>query len=92
MNYRFDQEAQAELDDAFAYYEHEEAGLGWRLLAAVEHACFLLCDHPEAGELVDHLLRRWVVRGFPYIILYSIRGDELYIEAVYHGRQRPRTP
>jgi toxin ParE1/3/4 len=83
-------EALVESDDAFAFYERQEPGLGWRFLETVERAAELLCEHPEAGQLVAGGLRHWVVRDFPYVILYSVRPGEIFIESVFHGSRAPR--
>jgi hypothetical protein len=53
----------------------------------------MLCEYPHAGQLTaDGQTRRWVLGRFPYILLYSVRGEEIYIEAVASCYRAPRTP
>ena len=52
---------------------------------------------PERGSpkrLRDQALsgvRSWKVRGFPnHLILYEMRGDDVYVLAIVHGARRYR--
>lgn len=53
-----------------------------------------LSDHPPLGRIVpefnEETLRELIVGN--YRIVYRIKTDVLYIEAVWHVHQRPDTP
>ncbi|MBI2566428.1 MAG: type II toxin-antitoxin system RelE/ParE family toxin [Candidatus Schekmanbacteria bacterium] len=81
--------ATRELNDAAAYYEFQNRGLGLDFLAAVEHTIDRLLRFPKSGRLLRGTVRRALLRGFPYALLYRERADGIRILAVMHTRRRP---
>ena len=81
--------ARAELRDAAAYYEANRYGLGRKFLAAVDEAVAHICGHPQMGAVIHSPYRRFLVRKFPYGIIYRETGDTIYIVAVMHLRRKP---
>jgi plasmid stabilization system protein ParE len=82
--------AEADLDDAFHWYEDRLPGLGEAFLQSVD-ACFArIKRHPEAFPEAHPCVRRASIRRFPYGIFYVIRDDRIDVLAVYHARRRPR--
>jgi plasmid stabilization system protein ParE len=87
--------ARAELDHAVDYYEADYPRRGLRFYNAVERAVRAAAATPLAGPLYPGLpevlgVRRRVVPGFPYVLAYRYLGDLLRIEAVVHGKRKPR--
>jgi toxin ParE1/3/4 len=87
--------ARTELDAAVEHYELERSGRGVRFYAAVERATRLISRFPEAGPAYPRVapslgVRRWKVRGFPFVIAYRMLDDVIRIDAVAHTRRRPR--
>lgn len=85
----FNRLAEAELRDATTFYESASPGLGMRLIDAVEAAVSDLQDHPLSGPVARGRIRRKIVNGFPYQLLYRFNDAELRILAVMHLRRRP---
>jgi toxin ParE1/3/4 len=81
--------AEDELNEAAAYYARVSVGLGEAFLAEVQHAVDLLVEMPMAGREVETDLRWWVVKRFPYNILYRELHDHLRILAIAHQKRRP---
>lgn len=86
--------ARRELDDAADYYERDHRGRGVRFYDAIERALIAISATPSAGHpypgLPEELgVRRWVVRGFPFVLAYRTRGAVIRIEAVVHQKRRP---
>jgi plasmid stabilization system protein ParE len=80
--------AQTELGEA-ARYEDEHRGRGYRFYAAVERtAAFPNAGAPYSAVRPDLGLRRCIVRGFPFVVIYVVRDDALRIEAVAHLHRR----
>jgi len=75
----FHPEAEAELVSAARYYEEHAENLGVDLLAAV----------PESGHPFGLRLRRVLVPGFPYGLIYRAEADRILIVAVAHLHRRP---
>ncbi|HEY3803304.1 MAG TPA: type II toxin-antitoxin system RelE/ParE family toxin [Kofleriaceae bacterium] len=85
--------AQTELGEAATRYEDEHAGRGYRFYTAVERTVEMLATFPNAGApyLVvrpELGLRRCIVRGFPFVVIYVVRDDALRIVAVAHMHRR----
>jgi toxin ParE1/3/4 len=89
MNYEFHPEAALELYEAALRYESEVAGLGSRFGDEVERVVSLLLEHPELGASVDESLRHFVLRKFPFSVVYAVAGNLIYIVAVAHGSREP---
>jgi toxin ParE1/3/4 len=63
--------------------------LGLRLGEEVECVIQLLLEHPELGSRLDDELRHFVLRRFPFSVVYAVAGDLVYIVAVAHGSREP---
>jgi len=81
----------AELDiaDAYDWYEAQRAGLGERFLTAVRECLEEVQDSPLAYPVIEHGVRRALLRTFPYSVLYLARPDLLIVVACFHGRRDP---
>lgn len=81
--------AELELNEAAAYYELEEPGLGARFLTEVDRCIESLVKHPRAGAIILGDVRRRLVRRFPYAVLYTIRPEGVRILAIMNLKRRP---
>jgi plasmid stabilization system protein ParE len=81
--------AEQELNDAASYYNTVSPGLGVIFLDEVEHALNQIHEHPNAAPLVNRVVRRKVVRRFPYSIMYSVQADTIWILAIANQKRRP---
>ena len=63
--------AEAELDDAFEYYESVQSGLGFRFLTEVELSNSRIQQFPLSYEKIGKYSRRCLVQKFPYGIIYQ---------------------
>jgi len=82
--------AAAEIDDAFLWYERQQAGLGEEFLAAVQAALKKVVAHPNGYPVVHRETRRVLVHRFPYGIFYRVYIDLVVVVACMHGRRDPR--
>lgn len=85
----FHELADCELNEAIAYYAQARPGLGETFLAEVEHAVEALAEAPFAGQVVDNDVRWWLVKRFPYSVLYRVRDDHIRILAIANQKRRP---
>jgi toxin ParE1/3/4 len=83
------QAAEDELNEAVAYYEEVESGLGWRLKEEVRATILWIQANPLLPRLRPKGYRRVNLRVFPYYVAYFIFGGTIWIVAVAHGRRRP---
>src|ERR1043165_3369104 len=89
MKYEFHPEAEQELYESTSHYEAEVTGLGLRFVDEVERVIQLVLEHPELGSRLDNDLRHFVLRRFPFSIVYAATSDLVYIVAVAHGSREP---
>ena len=81
--------ASAELIEAGRFYEARCAGLGHVFLDAVEASLAALQLNSMLGWSDADGRRRWLIRRFPYLIVYRIEGDFLHVLAIAHTSRRP---
>ncbi len=86
---RFVAPARQELLESVRFYDLEKPGLGRRLAAAVEEATLFALAFPLAGTPVQHGVRRVLVRGFPFAVVYRPEGNGITIFAIAHTSRKP---
>jgi plasmid stabilization system protein ParE len=93
MNYvvTFRAEARDELEDAYNWYEDQEAKLGEDFLDRVDHTLDRIEQRPESYMVVFQDFRRATIGRFPYVIYYRIVSSRVIVIAVVHGKRDPKT-
>ena len=83
------EEAEAEIEEAVAYYEAIHPKLADDLLVRVEHGLKQVSDLPKAWPM--HLLdtRRYLIKRFPYALVYRVKNDRPYVVAFIHHSRKP---
>lgn len=89
MKVRFLAEADAEFRETARYYEDKAPGLGIAFIAEVHRVAAIVASQSSIGSPVDDELRKFVLRRFPYNVIYAVEGDEVVITAVAHHKRRP---
>lgn len=86
---RFHPEAQLELEEAIAYYEARSPGLGRNLRKKVESAVLKIQESPLRWTPAEQGTRRFMLRRFPYSLVYLELFDHLWLVALAHHKRRP---
>ena len=83
--------ASLELTEAVRWYEERRPGWGSRVFDSVTDALTLIEAYSEIGSVRQgpFSARQFRVRGFPYVIVYRVRSDDIYVVAVAHTSRRP---
>ena len=91
MKVTFLELAEAEFDDAVAYYESELPGLGGQFRAEDSRSLKRIIDFPTSYQSFDPRTRRCLIARFPYGIIYSFDPDaaEILVVALSHLHRRP---
>src|SRR5215510_9802645 len=89
MRVIFHPEAHAEMIEQARYYENKAERLGADFLDAVEETMRRIVQSPNAGAVEQANIRRRLVAGFPFTILYEAQSEGIYIAAVMHQHRRP---
>ena len=91
MNYKLivRPEAEAELEDAYLWYEQQIVGLGSQFLLSVDAAINSIRRNPHQYPVVYKNMHRALTRRFPYQIFFTINDMHVVIIAVFHGMRNP---
>ena len=90
MRIRFLDVAQRELDDAVAWYNEREEGLGLGFLDELDRSIRRIVAFPLASTEIDTGIRRCLVARFPYGVFYGIDEELIIVIAVAHLHRHPR--
>jgi len=90
MQARFLEPAEAEVEEAIAYFDRRLAGLGDRFEHEVEATVARITEYPRIGSPLTKRVRKFRVRKFKYNIVYVLEDNEIIIIAVAHHKKRPR--
>ena len=82
-------EARRELVEAAAYYEEHRTGLGKEFLAEAERTAGRIVRHPQRWRRIEGRFRRCLFRRFPYSVIYTVEGGDLFVAAFMHHRRKP---
>ena len=89
MNYSFHPSAIAEFISAAEYYREIQNDLALDFIKEVYLAIERIIQFPEAWPNISPGIRRSLCKRFPYGVLYSIAGNEIFIIAVMHMMKKP---
>ena len=89
MTFRFHPEADEDLIESARYYERQSEGLGDEFLAAVEDTLRRINLFPKASPADSKRIRRRLVEGFPYSVVYELENGSVIIFAIAHHSRRP---
>lgn len=82
-------EAEADINDAYAWYEQADAGLGDRFIEALRGALAAVAKNPDAFRVVEEPLRRAFVDRFPYSVFYLHDDRNVVVIRCLHARRDP---
>jgi len=77
------------LNEAAQYYDLESPGLGVAFLKEADRCVQSVLKNPESGKVVAAEIRRRLLSGFPYGILYKVMPKEIRVLAVMKLKRRP---
>jgi plasmid stabilization system protein ParE len=89
MKLKYHPEASKEIDEAYNWYEAQQADLGLNFINEAEASVLRLLSFPNLNPEISKGIRRAIMPIFPYGIIYSINGDLIEIYAVAHLHRKP---
>ena len=91
MRLSFRPEARLDILEARAWYEERVKGLGKEFTRSIDATAAGILRFPQAFPQVHHLVRKAVLRRFPFSLLFLIEREEIVVLGCFHQRQDPRT-
>ena len=94
MRVKFTPSAKAQFLSALSYIRKDKPSAATNLRNRAEKILRRLEDFPESGRIIPEfpeLPYREVIIS-PYRFFYKIKDDVVWIVAVWHGAQLPKTP
>ena len=82
-------EAEIELCEAVAYYEEKASGLGLDFASEIERSLQILSEAPERWPLRPDGSRRFLTQRFPYLIVYTLESNQVWVVAIAHCNRQP---
>lgn len=82
-------DARHEFNEAALYYERQAAGLGLRFVDAVESGFRQIERSPFTWRCIRGDIRRFLVKTFPFGIVYVCQDDRIFVLAIMHFKREP---
>jgi plasmid stabilization system protein ParE len=81
--------AEAEILETAEWYGRRNPAARERFLAAVDDALAAIENNPLQYQVVRGVVRRVLVRRFPYALLYSISEDQVVVTVCFPTHRDP---
>lgn len=82
--------AEADISEAYLWYEARSAGLGSEFHRAVDACLAAVERNPLGYPMVHKEVHRALLRRFPFATFYVIEEERIAVLAVFHGRRDPK--
>src|SRR5579862_9487314 len=89
MRVKLSKGAKREFADAELRYDEACEGLGSEFYEAVVKGIAEIAQYPLRWPREQINVRRFLVKRFPYRIIYQIRKNEVVVVAIMHASRRP---
>ena len=86
---RFHEEASAEYDAAFEWYLERSPDAALKFDIEVDRALAQIVQFPQRWAAGSHSTRRFLLRQFPFLLIYRVQPTGVQIVAVAHTSRRP---
>jgi plasmid stabilization system protein ParE len=86
---RFHPQAEREYLTALAWYRERSLIAAINFESALEQAVERIRDAPERWPIYFNEFQRYILRQFPFSLVYEDFSSEIVVFAVAHGRRQP---
>jgi plasmid stabilization system protein ParE len=83
-------EAEAEMADAYAWYDQRVKGLGNQFLLSIDAVLQAVVRNPYQYPQVFKTIRRALIHRFPYAVFYIVSDIRITVLAVFHLKRDPK--
>lgn len=91
LHLHLSESAVRDIEEAFAWYDETDPGVGPRFLEAVHARFEYIAENPLLPRAFgSRPVRRSNLKGWPYVIYYRIRGGQVRVIAIVHQARDPK--
>ena len=83
-------EAEAEMTDAFDWYEDRVPGLGSEFLLCVDAVFNAILRSPQQYPRIHKIVRRALTRRFPFEVFFVEDDERVVVLSVFHAKRNPK--
>jgi plasmid stabilization system protein ParE len=81
-------DAQADIRSAVRWYQHKETNLSFRFKAELRTSLRRIARYPFEFPRVNDLVRRALMKRFPYLIYFTLNQDRVFVVAILHQHRQ----
>lgn len=85
------EEAETDISIAYEWYEQQKQGLGDEFIHAIEHSFETILSNPGYYGILKKKTKRYIVKRFPYLVIFVIHKTQIRILSVFHTHRKPTT-
>jgi len=89
LNIIYHPDIEKEIKSSYQWYESKTKGLGEDFLSELESAFKTIAELPDAWPVVKMGFRRFLLRRFPFGVIYRKKSDKIFVVAVMHLSRKP---
>ncbi|MCK4843298.1 MAG: type II toxin-antitoxin system RelE/ParE family toxin [Methylococcales bacterium] len=78
-----------EVKFSYNWYQNQAEGLGDDFLSELETAYQTIIQLPDTWPMFQKGFRRFLLRKFPFSIIYRLNGKTIFIVAIMHNSRKP---
>ena len=82
--------AEADIREAYEYYEECRHGLGQDFILCIEESLDKITRNPDQYPTIHRNIHRILVKRFPFGIFFVVKENTIIVLAVMHGSRSPR--
>jgi len=82
-------EAIAEANGARMWYAERSSIAADAFMVELDDAIESICNRPDRWPIYSHGTRRYLMKRFPFLVVYRVTDDKLQVIAVAHGKRKP---
>ena len=86
---RFHPAAAQEVESTYDWYAARDPAVAHGFREELRRAIETVTSNPRTWPLYGDRARRYVFPRYPFSLVYILRGDDVEVVAVAHGRRRP---
>ena len=89
FEFKFHPDIYKEVNEAFDWYESKSVGLGEDFLHELDEAFSVIQNMPRSWPIISNEFRRYLLKRFPFGVIYSLEDNYIYVVAVMHLSRKP---